>query len=175
MRADKLVVTGRERFFPEKDIIVSKTNLKGHITYVNQTFMTISGFSLHELLGAPHNVVRHPSMPRSVFKLLWDTLEAERELFAYLINRCKKGDHYWVLAHVTPSRDAAGKVIGYHSNRRVPNRDVLQGTIMPLYEQLLKEENKHADRKAGLQAGANLLTEIANRENKSYEEFILGL
>jgi PAS domain S-box-containing protein len=175
VRAYKLVVTGCERFFPEKDIIVSKTDLKGHITYANQIFMTISDFTLPELLGKPHNVLRHPSMPRSIFKLLWDTLAAERELFAYIVNRCKNGDHYWVLAHVTPSRDATGKVIGYHSNRRVPNRDVLQGTIIPLYDQLLKEENKHADRKAGLQAGTNLLTEIANRENNSYEEFILGL
>ncbi|MEO1982112.1 MAG: PAS domain-containing protein, partial [Fuerstiella sp.] len=132
--------TGRERTFREDEIIVSKTDLKGIITYTNQVFARVAGYSEQELLGQPHNLIRHPDMPRCVFKLLWDTISQGNEIFAYVINLCRNGDHYWVLAHVTPSFDAAGKITGYHSSRRVPERAAVDKAI-PIYELLLKEEN----------------------------------
>jgi hypothetical protein len=79
-------------------------------------------------------------MPRYIFKLLWDTLQNGQAIFSYVINRSKNGDHYWVLAHVTPSLDEAGNITSYHSNRRVPDRKILTETIIPLYAQLLAEE-----------------------------------
>jgi PAS domain S-box-containing protein len=107
-------VTGVERFFD--DIIVSKTDLEGKITYANRTFMEIAGFPDDKAcIGQPHNVIRHPDMPRAVFLLLWKTLQSDQEIFAYVINRALNGDHYWVLAHVTPSHDMNNNVIGYHS------------------------------------------------------------
>ena len=132
-----LPVTNKERFFDNDDIIVSKTDLKGRIIYANQTSLAIADYKQKEVLGQPHSLIRHPDMPRSVFKLLWDTLQNGQEIFAYVKNRAKNGDHYWVIAHVTPSKNAQGKVIGYHSNRRVPDRAVLDETIIPLYQELL--------------------------------------
>ena len=86
--------TGVERFFDDDDIIVSKTDLKGKITYANRVFSQVSGYTEPELIGQPHNLIRHPDMPRCVFKLLWDTVQDGREIFAYVVNLCKGGDHY---------------------------------------------------------------------------------
>jgi len=120
-----VTLTNVEQFFEENEIIVSKTDLKGRLTYCNDVFLRIAGYEEKECLGKPHNMIRHPDMPRAVFDLLWETLHDGREIFAYVVNRCKNGDHYWVLAHVTPSIDGSGNINGYHSNRRVPDRKVL--------------------------------------------------
>lgn len=112
-------VTGVERYFDEEEVIVSKTDVKGIITYANRVFLRVAGYDEEGLLGRPHNIIRHPDMPRCVFKLLWDKLEQQEEVFAYVVNLAKNGDHYWVFAHVTPSIDRRSRVVGYHSNRRV--------------------------------------------------------
>jgi PAS domain S-box-containing protein len=91
---------------------------QGHITYANDVFLRLSKYPLREVLGAPHSLIRHPDMPRCVFKLLWDTIEAKKEIFAYVLNMARDGNHYWVFAHVTPTLDAEQKIVGYHSNRR---------------------------------------------------------
>ena len=96
-------LTGVERTFGEDEIIVSKTDLTGRITYANDVFLRISGYAEAEVLGQPHSIIRHPGTPRAVFSLLWRTIESGREIFAYVVNRAKNGDHYWVLAHVTPT------------------------------------------------------------------------
>ncbi len=173
--ARDLSLTGVERFFDENEIIVSKTDLKGRMTYVNDVFLKIASYSEKECLGEPHSKIRHPEMPRCVFKLLWDTLEAGKEIFAYVVNRSANGDHYWVLAHVTPSRDASGNIIGYHSNRRVPNREILEGTIMPLYMQLLAEEQNHANAKDGMAASLAMVIGLLQNAGVEYDEFIAGL
>ena len=133
---EKLALTGVERFFDVDDIIVSKTDLKGRITYANDVFLEIAGYTEQEVLGQPHSMIRHPDMPRCIFKLLWDTIQGGQEIFAYVINRCKNGDHYWVYAHVTPSKGVGGEIVGYHSNRRVPERSIVEKTIIPLYQEL---------------------------------------
>lgn len=167
--------TGVERFFEPDEIIVSKTDLKGTLTYVNEVFLTISDYTEAEVLGAPHSILRHPKMPRCVFKLLWDHLQAGEEIFAYVVNITKFGDHYWVNAHVTPSLDVNGSVIGYHSNRRVPDKRILTEVIQPLYESLLAEEQRHRDRKEGLIASTVMLTKILEEKGVSYDEFILSV
>lgn len=165
-------VTGVERFFDDNDIIVSKTDLKGRITYANDVFQHIAGYTERELMGQPHSIIRHPDMPRCVFKLLWDTIEAGSEIFAYVINRCKNGDHYWVHAHVTPTRDRQNNIIGYHSNRRVPDKRIVTEHIIPLYKSLLEVENKYENRKEGMQAGLDMVTQVLKEQGKPYEEFI---
>jgi PAS domain S-box-containing protein len=163
-----------ERFFPEEDIIVSKTDLKGHITYVNETFMKIADYSEIELLGQPHSIIRHPDMPRCVFKLLWDTIEKRREIFAFVKNMAKGGDHYWVFAHVTPTFDAAGRITGYHSSRRVPDRSQVE-LFSGLYRTLLQEEQRHADWRAGMNAATAMLTSILAEKNMDYERFMFSV
>jgi PAS domain S-box-containing protein len=118
--------TGKERTFGEDEVIVSKTDIKGKILYGNEVFLKISGYPESEIVGAPHSILRHPHMPRCVFKLLWNKIEAGDEIFAYVMNMANGGDHYWVFAHVTPSFDAEGKIVGYHSNRRKPSPSQIQ-------------------------------------------------
>jgi len=110
-------VTGVERTLNDGDLIVSRTDLKGRIQYVNREFIDISGFTEAELIGKPHNIIRHPDMPIEAFADLWGTLKAGRPWVGFVKNRCKNGDHYWVQAHVTPYVEA-GEVTGYMSVRR---------------------------------------------------------
>lgn len=171
----KVLPTGVERFFREDEVIVSKTDLKGRLTYVNRVFINISGYQEPELLGEPHSLIRNPEMPRSVFKLLWDTIGTGRDIFAYVNNMSKNGDHYWVLAHVTPSFDKNGQIVGYHSNRRVPDRDVLNSTIIPLYKAVLEEENRHKNAKEGMNNGFEMLLDAVKQKGMNYDELIFTL
>lgn len=168
-------VTGIERTFPADEIIVSKTDLKGRLTYANKVFLDIAGYTEQECLGQPHSMIRHPDMPRCIFKLLWDTIQNGREIFAYVVNRCKNGDHYWVYAHVTPSFDGTGNIIGYHSNRRVPNRALVDGTIIPLYTALREEERRHANAKQGLEASFAMVEAMLEEKGMAYDEFVMTL
>jgi PAS domain S-box-containing protein len=167
--------TRHEVHFDPGDIIVSKTDLKGRITYANTVFCQVSGFTLPELVGAPHSLIRHPDMPRAVFKLLWDTLAERREIFAYVKNICKNGDFYWVLAHVTPSFAPDGAIVGYHSNRRVPDRATLDKAIIPLYAEVLREEARHRNGKDALAAGYRHLVDFVRAQKVPYDELIFSL
>ncbi|MCP1372943.1 methyl-accepting chemotaxis protein [Dyella lutea] len=99
------------------DALVSTTDLRGQITYCNPPFVTVSGFERHELIGSPHNLIRHPDMPREAFRDMWETLKAGRPWTALVKNRRKNGDHYWVRANVTPVVTAGGDITGYMSVR----------------------------------------------------------
>jgi PAS domain S-box-containing protein len=171
----RIVPTKKEVTFRPEEIIVSKTDLKGRITYANRTFSKVAGYSRAELMGAPHSIIRHPDMPRAVFKLLWDRLGEEHEVFAYVKNMTRHGDFYWVFAHVTPSYDDAGKVVGYHSNRRVPDRRVIADVMEPVYGELLRIEASHANAKDGLHASFARLLEIVTSKADSYDELIFAL
>ncbi len=166
--------TGRERRFRKDDFILSKTDPKGRITYANETFLWVSGYTEEEVLGAPHNIVRHPDMPRCIFQYLWETISSGEELFAYVVNLCKNGDHYWVLAHVTATMDGQGRITGYHSNRRAPKPSAL-AHIRPIYDELRQIERQHSDRKAGLKASRSHLDNLIASSGKSFNEFILSL
>jgi len=169
------LTNGREIFFGEDELIVSKTDLTGRITYANDVFMRLAGYAEPDLINAPHSLIRHPFMPRAVFKLLWDTLAAKKEIFAYVVNKAKNGDYYWVFAHVTPSFDVTGNVLGYHSNRRVPERRILDQTIIPLYTQLLAIEEKTANRKDGMNQAFAAVLDLLKQKGVGYEELIFSL
>ncbi len=168
-------VTGVERFFDKDDIIVSKTDLKGVLTYTNRAFLDISGYAEQECLGKQHSMIRHPDMPRCIFKLLWDTLQSGSEIFAYVVNRCKNGDHYWVYAHITPSRGPSGEIVGYHSNRRVPDRKIIDDAIVPLYKDLKAEEERHGNRKDGLAGSESMVGALLAEREMAYDEFVMTL
>lgn len=174
MASSTAQLTGVERTFPESEIIVTKTDIKGRIVYANDIFLDITGFTEKKVLGQPHNFLRHPEMPRCIFKLLWDTIQGGEELFAYVINRTKSGDHYWVNAHVTPSLDSQGQVIGYHSNRRVSTKSALD-VIKPLYKSLVTAETQSSDRKQGLAASFQMLLGILKDKGIRYDQFVLSL
>src|SRR5690554_4286316 len=114
-----LPITDREVEFPDNTNILSTTDLKGQITYVNQDFIKICGFSQDELLGKNHNIVRHPDMPPAAFQSLWDTVHSGNSWMGVVKNRCSNGDHYWVSAYVTPITED-GKVVEYQSVRTRP-------------------------------------------------------
>lgn len=168
-------LSGVERHFARDDLIVSKTDTKGRITYGNRLFIELAGFKEKELIGAPHSIIRHPDMPRCIFKVLWDRIESGKEVFAYVVNRSANGDHYWVFAHVTPSFGPGGEILGYHSNRRVPDRRVLEQIIQPLYADLKKIEENASDRKIGQEQSFQKLNQMLQQKGKSYEEFIFAL
>ena len=163
--------TGEERSFSAEELIVSKTDPRGVITYANDVFLRVGAYGLDEVIGQPHNLIRHPDMPRAVFKLLWDTLAARQELFAYINNLAADGANYWVLAHVTPSYGAGGSVVGYHSNRRRPSPRALD-RVRPLYEALLAEERRHPNARAAVAASSALLDQLVSAHAASYEDFV---
>jgi len=127
-------VTGQEQTYGEDRVIISTTDLKGIITYANEDFIEISGFTREELIGKNHNMVRHPDMPPAAFKDLWDTIQSGNTWRGIVKNRCKNGDHYWVDAYVTPIYEA-GSLVGYQSVRSCPSRDEVNSAD-ELYQKL---------------------------------------
>ncbi|WP_421866929.1 methyl-accepting chemotaxis protein [Motiliproteus sp.] len=116
-----LPVTQKERLFDAEQRIISTTDLKGHITSINQAFIDISGFDEAELIGANHNIVRHPDMPSEAYEDLWHCLKQKQAWMGLVKNRCKNGDHYWVNAYITPIYDDE-QIVGYQSVRTLPER-----------------------------------------------------
>ena len=166
--------TGRERYLREDEIIVSKTNTRGVITYANQVFLRIADLTEAEAIGAPHSIIRHPDMPRGVFHLLWDRIAAGKEIFAYVVNLAKTGDHYWVFAHVTPSFDVHGNIIGYHSNRRAPNRVAVE-KVSELYAELNDIEARASNKAEAISNSVHALSNKLKTAGLSYDELVFSL
>ena len=164
----------REVVIRKDDFIVSKTDRKGKITYCNRIFIEISGYSEAELLSQPHKIIRHPDMPRSVFRALWQSLQAGQEFFGVVKNRTKTGGYYWAFANITPSFDAQGQLIGYFSVRRCPSRNAID-RLDPLYRRMVEEEARHSSAQTAMDASWDLLQQQLNQTNSCYEEFILSL
>ena len=122
-----LPVSQNEIILRDDQMIVSKTDLKGQITYINRDFLDVSGFTEAELMGQPHNIVRHPDMPVEAFADLWNTLKAGRPWIGMVKNRCKNGDFYWVEAHATPLYEN-NQLVGYMSVRKKPGRQQIDAT-----------------------------------------------
>jgi len=170
---DKVTPTSHEKVMREDDFIVSKTDLKGIITYGNRIFIEFSGYTEEELIGAPHSIIRHPDMPRAVFKLLWDTISQGKEIFAYVKNMSKDGSFYWVFTNVTPSYDQSGNMIGYYSVRRKPKASGV-AVASQVYKAMLEAEQKAGPAKA-IEASTKLLLDILAEKGMSYEELVLAI
>ncbi len=134
-------VTGVERDFRDGETIVSKTDLKGVITYVNPYFCEMSGYSAQESVGQPHNFIRHPDMPPEAFADLWETLKKGKPWTGLVKNRCKNGDHYWVEANVTPIREN-GQAVGYLSVRSKPTRTHVEAAAR-VYQEINEGKGRH--------------------------------
>jgi len=170
---NKIPPTNTERELKSDSFIVSKTDLKGRITYCNEIFMDIARYKEKELLDQQHNIIRHPDMPRCAFELMWKVIEQGKEFQAYIKNLAKDGSFYWVFATVSPITDSRGQVISYFSVRRKPSRQAIQ-TISPIYAELLAIEKK-AGPKDAINTATNHLLKLLKTNGQNYEEFVLSL
>jgi len=169
----QITPTAIERVMREDDFIVSMTDPKGRITYGNRVFIEFSGYSEQELLGTQHNIIRHPDMPRAVFKLLWDKISNKEECFAYVKNMSKDGGFYWVFTNVTPTFDPAGNITGYFSVRRKPKLSGIEA-VTPLYAAMLEAEQKAGPANA-IEASGKLLADVLKQKGLSYDELVLAI
>ncbi len=156
-------VTSNEYVLRDGESIVSKTNLKGKITYINPYFVEVSGFSEEELLGAPHNIVRHPDMPPEAFADLWQTLRDGIPWTGMVKNRRKNGDYYWVLANVTPIREN-GQVVGYMSVRTKPSQAQVEAASQ-IYRQFREGKAKGIAIRHGEAVRTGLLARLGSLRN----------
>ncbi len=163
--------TAVERSLGDDDFIVTKTDAKGRILYANRIFIALSGYTEAELLGSQHNIIRHPDMPRTVFKLLWDHIAAGQEFIGYVKNMAKDGSFYWVLATVTPDRNAERSILGYTSVRRKPRREAVAAAAA-LYREMAAAEAAAGAARA-IEAGTAVLMKALN--GRGYEQFVLAL
>lgn len=169
----RITPTRQERSLGDEDFIVSKTDPSGRITYANRIFMALAGYAESELIGTQHNIIRHPDMPRAAFKLVWDTIQAGNEVFAYVKNMSKDGGFYWVFGHITPDLDAGGRIVGYTSVRRCPTRAAID-KIDPVYRQMLAAEQAAGARDA-IAAGTKVLVDLLTQTGMTYEQLIFSL
>lgn len=157
-----LPVSNREFELSDTETIVSTTDLHGKITYANPYFIEVSGFTEAELIGSPQNIVRHPDMPPEAFADLWNTIKQGRAWTGMVKNRCKNGDHYWVVANVTPVVEE-GKAVGYISVRTKPSRAQAQAA-QALYQQFRSGQATHM----AIEQGVARHTGMASRWQKLF-------
>lgn len=162
-----------EVFVEKNELIISKTDLKGRITYANRTFLRIAGFAEEELLYQPHNLIRHPDMPRGVFKYLWRELQQGHEFFGFVKNYTSDGNFYWVFANITPDFDCQGSVQGYFSVRRCPNPEAIK-VIEPVYQQMVEIERRYT-KADDTRHSLAFLEQMLEREQVTYERFVMQL
>lgn len=151
----------------ETKIIMSKTDERGIIEYANQYFMDICGYEEWDLMGEPHNVIRHPDMPKIVFKVLWDRLFEGKNIHALVKNLAKDGSYYWVITNFETRYDENGKIIAHFSRRKAPPRYAIEA-IIPIYKALVDIENSE-----GIEASGAFLTNFLAEKGVTYDEFIL--
>jgi len=169
----KIAPTGNRVWIEPTDLIVSKTTVESYITYANEGFCNISGYTEEELLGAPQNIVRHPAMPKAVFELMWQHLKQEQEFFGYVLNLAKDGSEYWTFAHVTPFYQGED-IQGFISVRRAVNENTIE-FIEAIYQDMLKIEENNPQKEVAMAQSSTRLWKEINKEYQSYAEFILSL
>jgi PAS domain S-box-containing protein len=166
----KITPINKEVVLNEEDFIVSKTDLKSKITYGNEIFIQMSGYSEQELLGKPHNILRHPDMPKCAFKILYEHIQDNnQEWFGFVKNLRKNGEYYWVFANISPTFNAQGQKIGYYSVRRKP-RDGFKNIIEPLYEELKKIEQT-----GGMSASLKAVEDLLKSKNMTFNELMIKI
>lgn len=170
---NRITPTSKERKMRDNDFIVSKTDTQGRLTYANSIFYEFSCYQEKQALGQQHNLIRHPDMPRSVFKMLWDTISKGNEFNGYVKNLSSDGGFYWVFANVTPSYDQQNNIIGYYSVRRKPSQAAIN-VVSPIYLEMLNAEKKAASRDA-INVGSAVLINKLNQAGVVYEKFVLSI
>ena len=162
---ERPTLTDVEHEVTSVDMIVSKADEKGNITYTNPIFMKISGYTQAELLDQPHAILRHPDMPKVIFKYLWENIQAGKDVNAYVKNLCKDGGFYWVLAQVRVAKNPDGSFRNYVSTRKNIT-PTAKGTISELYAKLLEVEKSD-----GVDASEKALMDFLAENGQSAETF----
>lgn len=162
-------ITSNEKRLANDDFIVSKTDTKGKIIYCNEIFTKMAGYDASDLIGANHNLIRHPDMPRVAFKLAWDLIKNKKEFFGFVKNLSKDGSFYWVFAYISADLDSRGNIISYTSVRRKPPQSAIDA-IAPIYKLLID-----AERRGGMEASGKLLNDYLAENKITYEELVINL
>lgn len=165
--------TNNEYALKENDLIVTKTDLKGRITYANKTFLDISILEEANILNKPHSIIRHPDMPKAVYRFLWDTVKGGEEFFGVIKNLCSDGGFYWVFANITPSFDSSGNVVGYFSARRYVERELVTN-MAGLYKLMLQEEVRQSDDRRAIEASTKVFNDFFIEKGVSYNEYLFS-
>ena len=161
------IPTNNEIKLSDKRYIVSKTDAKGVITYTNDYFVEICGYSEKELLGQPHNIVRHPDMPKVAFKLMWERIKQGKNFIAVVKNLAKNGSCYWVVTDFEPKIDPiTNEIISHTAFRKAAPQKAID-TMAPIYATLLKIEQED-----GVEASENFLRNFLEENKTTYDEFI---
>jgi len=155
--------------FSKKKFIVSKTDTKGIITFVNKNFCEISGYSEEELIGAPHNIIRHPDMPRAIFYLIWSNLLRGEPVSGVIKNLAKSGKYYWVIADLDVKKDANGNITSLIAFRRAAPQQVID-VMEELYATM-----RNIEKKRGMEGALAYLEAYLEEKKMSYDEFLLDL
>ncbi len=161
--------TGKEIKLGSKDMLVSKTDAKGNITYGNSKFVEIAGYKESELIGSPHNILRHPDMPKAAFYLMWQSIQNGKNIMAVVKNLSKNGDHYWVTTDFEIQKNKEGKIRNYIAFRHTASKNVVK-VIEPLYAKMLEIEEEH-----GMDASIDYLEAFLEEKKMSYNQFIEDL
>jgi PAS domain S-box-containing protein len=150
-----------------KRYIVSKTDAKGIIEYGNDYFVEISGYKESELIGKPHSIVRHPDMPKVVFKMMWDRINRAQNIMAVVKNMAKDGSYYWVVTEFEPKVDPiTNEIISHTAFRKAAPQNAID-TIAPIYQKLIEIEKD-----GGMEASEKYLRGFLEEKNTTYDEFI---
>ncbi len=156
------------RLDPNKTIM-SKTDTHGIIEYANEYFIEISGYSEYELMGKPHNFIRHPDMPGVIFKVMWDRLKHGDNIYALVKNLAKDGRYYWVLTNFETKYDENNKIVAYYARRKAaPTNAIYQ--IEKIYKTL-----RAIEKNQGLEVAEKYFSGMLEEKNLSYDEFIMQI
>ncbi len=160
------IVLDEEIKFSKKKFIVSKTDLRGKIIFINKNFAEISDYTEEELIGEPHNVLRHPDMPRAIFFLVWQTLLAGNPVSGVIKNLAKDGRYYWVISDFEVKKDMSGEIVALTAFRRAAAQDVIYA-VEEIYEIMIAIERKH-----GMEKSLAYLESFLDEEGFTYPKFI---
>ncbi len=157
----------REVTWDKRKTVLSKTDKRGMIEYANETFVEVSGYEDYELISQPHNVIRHPDMPRVIFKILWENLKKGNNFHAVVKNLAKSGRYYWMVTDFELVFDDNNEITNYIAKRKAMPEEALRKHIEPLYKKLL-----HIEQVSGIDASEKYLIGFLEERRMSYEEWI---
>ncbi len=160
----------KEVVWDKTKTIMSKTDKYGTIEYANDVFIDVSGYEDYELMAQPHSIIRHPDMPRVIFKVLWDNLKAGNNFHAIVKNMAKTGRYYWVITDFDIARNDNGEITHFFARRKAVPTPVIQNYMEPLYKKLLQIEQV-----SGMEASEKYLIGFLEEKGKSYVDYILDI